>query len=173
MLNRDALRQNVAKRAINDIYKLITTKMNDQSQSDMEQSQVPLPPPPPQPAVVIPPSVQTIPQQPVVVEHEEKKPDTPGGALCNMGCSCLAWALAIAGLGALSGAFSCSFWQAFLIIFGALLALGLYFLPSVFAFSFRHPYRWPIMAVNLFFGCTAIGWVIAFIWSFVGRPQNR
>lgn len=143
--------------------------MNDRFQADRVQSKIPSP----TPMVIIPPPAQPISGQPIIVEYEEKKPDTPVGAFCNMGCQCLLWALILAGLAAFGGAFPCSFWDAFLIIFCILFALGLYFLPSVFAFSFRHPYRWPIMAVNLFFGCTAIGWVIAFIWCFVGRPQNR
>lgn len=151
-----------------------------------EQNVSPLPPPPPPapfiadapcPPLLVPPVNQSASPQasqtsiPKVVTPEDEQPDTPGGACFNMGCQCVLWALLIAVLGAAVGAFPWSFGQTFLIMFGCFLALGLYFLPTVFAFSFKHPYRWPILAVNLFFGCTAIGWVLAFIWCFIGRPQ--
>lgn len=148
--------------------------MSDIPQSDLGQNQVPPPPPPhlPVPHPLPPPPPQNV-AVTKVVEYEEEQPDTPGGALANMGCQCLVWALLLACLCAVSGVFPCSFGQAFIIAFCSLLALGLYFLPTVFAFSFKHPFRWPILAVNLFFGCTAIGWVVAFIWCFVGRPKPK
>lgn len=168
----------------------IHTDMSEVPQNNDGQNVTPLPPltPPAQPAASVacpppPPPVTSqaafpSPQQatqvviPKVLGPEEEQPDTPGGACFNMGCQCVLWALLIAVLGATVGAFPWSFGQTFLIMFGSFLALGLYFLPAVFAFSFKHPYRWPILAVNLFFGCTAIGWVLAFIWCFVGRPQT-
>lgn len=41
-----------------------------------------------------------------------------------------------------------------------------YFLPSMIAFGRRHPQRMAILAVNLFFGWTLLGWFIAITWVF-------
>ncbi|KAA6434866.1 superinfection immunity protein [Rufibacter glacialis] len=48
-----------------------------------------------------------------------------------------------------------------LIILGVLLCF--YFLPSVVGVRKRN--FWAIFAVNLFFGWSFIGWVIAFVWA--------
>lgn len=48
----------------------------------------------------------------------------------------------------------------------------LYFLPSVVAAARDHRQRWAIFVVNLFFGWTAIGWVLALAWSATeARPR--
>lgn len=60
---------------------------------------------------------------------------------------------------------------------GWLLSLGLvyliiiallHFIPAVIAFARGHQSKWAIFAVNLLFGWTFIGWIIAFIWSLTG-----
>lgn len=45
------------------------------------------------------------------------------------------------------------------------LALG-FFLPTLIAFIRRHPNRWPILAVNVAFGATGLGWFATLLWSF-------
>jgi hypothetical protein len=52
----------------------------------------------------------------------------------------------------------------------ALFALLFYFLPtSLAAFRRRKKFPW-ILGVNLLLGWTVIGWIVAFIWAFVGKP---
>jgi len=64
--------------------------------------------------------------------------------------------------------------EAFLAWF---LALGLfymiligfaYFIPAIIAIARQHHSRWAIIAVNLLFGWTFIGWAAALIWSLTG-----
>ena len=40
-----------------------------------------------------------------------------------------------------------------------------YFLPTIIAFTRRHPDALLIFLLNLFLGGTIVGWVIALIWS--------
>ncbi len=49
----------------------------------------------------------------------------------------------------------------------ALLAVGVavYFAPSIFATRREHPNSLPIIIVNVFFGWTLIGWVVALAWA--------
>lgn len=51
----------------------------------------------------------------------------------------------------------------FALIVGIL--LGIYFLPTTIADNKRHKNTTSIFVVNLFFGCTLIGWVIALVWA--------
>ncbi|MFI1968314.1 hypothetical protein BLA24_13285 [Streptomyces cinnamoneus] len=39
--------------------------------------------------------------------------------------------------------------------------MALYVVPSVIAFRRRHPQRLLVLAVNLVFGCTLVGWAVA------------
>lgn len=41
----------------------------------------------------------------------------------------------------------------------------IYCLPTIIAFHKRHRSRWMILALNLAFGATVIGWVIALVWA--------
>jgi hypothetical protein len=45
-----------------------------------------------------------------------------------------------------------------------------HFLPAFIAFYRKHPNRIPILLVNIFFGWTGLGWIVALIWSFT-NPQ--
>ena len=45
------------------------------------------------------------------------------------------------------------------------LGLLVYIVPGVIALSRRHPWAWPIVALNIFAGWTALGWLAALIWS--------
>lgn len=41
-----------------------------------------------------------------------------------------------------------------------------YFLPSVVAWQRRHHQRGAIFVLNLLLGWTALGWIVALVWSF-------
>ena len=45
----------------------------------------------------------------------------------------------------------------------AVVAMWIYLLPSVVAFTRKHHYRWGILIGNMFFGATGLGWVICMI----------
>lgn len=47
-----------------------------------------------------------------------------------------------------------------------------YFIPSAVAVLRGHPNAAPIMLVNLLLGCTAIGWIVALVWSFTAKEQR-
>jgi hypothetical protein len=42
---------------------------------------------------------------------------------------------------------------------------GFFGIPTIIAFARRHRSRWTILVINLAFGATVIGWVIALIWA--------
>lgn len=46
-----------------------------------------------------------------------------------------------------------------------LLALTLYFMPTVIAWNRNHKNLLPIFFVNLFLGWTLLGWIAALVWS--------
>ena len=48
--------------------------------------------------------------------------------------------------------------------------LALLFLPTLVAIARKHPNRVPIFLVNLFFGWTFVGWVVALVWACL-RPS--
>jgi hypothetical protein len=48
---------------------------------------------------------------------------------------------------------------------GIAFSLALLFLPTLIATSRRHPNVLPIFLVNVFFGWTFVGWVIALVWA--------
>ncbi len=50
-----------------------------------------------------------------------------------------------------------------------LLVIGL--LPSLIALSREHQYRWPILIINIFFGWTLIGYVIALVWAVMPKGK--
>lgn len=46
------------------------------------------------------------------------------------------------------------------------LVVGTFFvIPTIVAFSRRHRSRWAILVLNLVFGATLVGWIIALIWA--------
>ncbi len=45
------------------------------------------------------------------------------------------------------------------------LIFGIYFLPTVIAVKRDHPSSDAIFFVNLFLGATAVGWLVALVWS--------
>jgi hypothetical protein len=55
-----------------------------------------------------------------------------------------------------------------LLLAGTLVLIAsvfIYFLPAFVAFRRGHPSRWAILLVNLFFGASIVGWIIALIWA--------
>lgn len=62
----------------------------------------------------------------------------------------------------------------FIFMAAGIVALLLYFLPSLIAMNRRHQSAMAIFLLNLLLGWTAIGWIAALIWSFTGvRPDTR
>jgi len=51
-----------------------------------------------------------------------------------------------------------------LMFFYAILSFVIYFIPSLIAISTNHRNKLPIFILNLFFGWSLIGWVVALIW---------
>ena len=52
-----------------------------------------------------------------------------------------------------------------------IVAVLLYFLPTVIALSRGHLSALAIFFLNLFLGWTLIGWIVTFIWSWTGNTQ--
>ena len=53
----------------------------------------------------------------------------------------------------------------FQVFLFCILLLVIYNIPSIFAVIRRHPDALKIMIVNILFGWTIIGWIIALAWS--------
>ena len=55
----------------------------------------------------------------------------------------------------------------------AILVIGFlaYFLPAVIAFLRGHHQRMAILVLNLLLGWTALGWIVALVWSFTAKRQ--
>jgi uncharacterized protein len=51
-----------------------------------------------------------------------------------------------------------------------LAAIVIYVLPSLIAFSCKHPNRWPILVINIAAGITFFGWLVALVWACVEPP---
>jgi hypothetical protein len=58
-------------------------------------------------------------------------------------------------------------------LFAALFAFFLHFVPSFIAFTRNHPMRWAILAVNIIFGWTIVGWVLTLVWALMAPPLAR
>ena len=50
-----------------------------------------------------------------------------------------------------------------------LIIVVVYFLPSAMAVKRNHESKWAIFILNLLAGWTLLGWVAAFIWSFMSQ----
>lgn len=53
-----------------------------------------------------------------------------------------------------------------IIILLYLIAGAIYLIPSIVAFRRGHPNRWLILALNVTFGGTGIGWLGCLVWAF-------
>ncbi len=60
------------------------------------------------------------------------------------------------------------FWGSFASYFMIfmIILLAIYFLPTIIAFNRQHRHRWVILIVNVVFGCTLLGWLVALVWAF-------
>lgn len=56
-------------------------------------------------------------------------------------------------------------WGYLFVFFLFLLSFCVYFIPTFIAFKRKHISRYGILIINLCFGFTFIGWVIALAWS--------
>lgn len=52
-----------------------------------------------------------------------------------------------------------------ILILVLLAAAVIYVIPSIVAFSRRHPNRWPILVINIVFGGTGLGWLGSLVWA--------
>lgn len=59
------------------------------------------------------------------------------------------------------------------VIIGVLLLLTLYLIPTGIALIRRHNNFIPILLVNLIFGFTILGWVVALIWAFTSNVKEK
>lgn len=59
-----------------------------------------------------------------------------------------------------------------LLVLVVLLGAG-FFLPTILAFRREHPNRWLIFVLNVAFGATFVGWVIALIWALNAAHKPR
>lgn len=57
-------------------------------------------------------------------------------------------------------------------IFGAIIVILIYFIPSIIAFNRDHSSKWGIFLTNLLFGWSGLGWIIALIWSASSKGQT-
>jgi len=57
-------------------------------------------------------------------------------------------------------------------VIGLIILAVLYFAPSIVAWS-RHHQAMSVTVVNLFFGWTLIGWVIALVMAVRDKPDRR
>jgi hypothetical protein len=51
------------------------------------------------------------------------------------------------------------------LILVGMIVLGVYCIPSIVAIYREHQYTIPIIALNLLFGWTLLGWGIAMVWA--------
>jgi hypothetical protein len=54
---------------------------------------------------------------------------------------------------------------------GLLLILGVYFTPWIVAVLLSHRNKYAILALNIFLGWTAIGWILALVWALTRDPK--
>jgi len=64
--------------------------------------------------------------------------------------------------------FSAIFWLAAILVL-----LGFYFLPLLIAVKRKHHQGTAILVLNLFFGWTILGWIVALVWACTAvRPEQ-
>ena len=54
-----------------------------------------------------------------------------------------------------------------------IIALGLYFVPTIIASSRNHRNAGAIVALNIFAGWTFIGWVAALVWACTNNVEKK
>lgn len=63
-------------------------------------------------------------------------------------------------------------WNIVIFIFGGILTLFLYFIPSYIAFKRNHNHKFLIFLLNVFLGVTIIGYVVAVLWAMSGNTEK-
>lgn len=53
-----------------------------------------------------------------------------------------------------------------------ILIIGLYFIPTINAYSRKHRNASAILALNFFLGWSILGWIISLVWSFTNDVEN-
>ena len=53
------------------------------------------------------------------------------------------------------------------------IALNIYFLPTVIASHRKHPNRIPIFLVNFLLGWLCLGWIVALVWSATAIDKDK
>lgn len=56
-------------------------------------------------------------------------------------------------------------WILMLFIVGISVSLGIYFLPTIIAFSKHKRNKGAIFALNFLLGFTFIGWIVSLVWA--------
>ena len=59
-----------------------------------------------------------------------------------------------------------------IIVILVILIVAIYMLPTLIAYGRDHPRRSTIGLVNVLFGWTLLGWLVAFVWALVGPSQT-
>jgi len=54
-----------------------------------------------------------------------------------------------------------------------ILIVILYMLPSLLAYGRQHPRRQELLILNILLGWTLIGWIAAFLWALLARPEPQ
>jgi hypothetical protein len=54
-------------------------------------------------------------------------------------------------------------------LIGAPIVIGMYFLPTIIALRGKHHNTNAVALVNVFFGWTVLGWIVALVWA-VTKP---
>jgi hypothetical protein len=75
-------------------------------------------------------------------------------------------------LGAASKAVASSGAGALLFIL-IIVGIGAYFIPTIVAFSRKHPNAVAIFATNLLAGWTFIGWIVSLVWSLTNPQRSQ
>ena len=44
--------------------------------------------------------------------------------------------------------------------------------PIVIAFLRNHPFKWYVIALNILLGWTTLGWIAAFVWSWLDKNSR-
>lgn len=57
-------------------------------------------------------------------------------------------------------------------LLGIIIAIVIYFLPTIVAHNRCHNNAGAITVLNLLLGWTVLGWIAAFIWAFVNQEER-
>lgn len=58
------------------------------------------------------------------------------------------------------------------MVFGVLVGVPVYLLPTIIVLMKGHPQRLPIIALNVVLGWTLLGWGVAFVWALMAQEKG-